>query len=107
VCKLPKFEYRMQEDFELFNVPTRGILEEILIQEAEKMIVQNNRPNRVVYEQEAPSPFLAVAVPHQKINGSSKSDPSLPYYVPDSLDDTTLIFESRFESGNLAKAVQV
>ena len=97
----------MQEDFELFNVPTRGILEEILIQEAEKMIVQNNRPNRVVYEQEAPSPYLTVTSVHQKANGSSKSDPGLPYYVPESHDDTTLIFESRFESGNLAKAVQV
>lgn len=88
-------------------MPTRGILEEILIQEAEKMVVQNTRPNRVVYEQEAPSPFLTVRGAHQKINGTSKSDPGLPYFVPDSLDDTTLIFESRFESGNLAKAVQV
>jgi hypothetical protein len=30
-----------------------------------------------------------------------------PYYIPTSPNDTTLIFESRFESGNLRKVVQV
>jgi hypothetical protein len=30
-----------------------------------------------------------------------------PYYMPPSSDDTTLIFESRFESGNLRRATQM
>ncbi len=30
-----------------------------------------------------------------------------PYYVPKDLTDKTLVFESRFESGNLAAAVKV
>ena len=30
-----------------------------------------------------------------------------PYYVPKSVDDYTLVFESRFESGNLRRAIQV
>ena len=30
-----------------------------------------------------------------------------PYYVPKDSNDKTLVFESRFESGNLAAAVKV
>jgi hypothetical protein len=30
-----------------------------------------------------------------------------PYYVPKDINDKTLVFESRFESGNLAAAVKV
>jgi len=31
----------------------------------------------------------------------------LPYYIPTSKEDTTLVFESRFESGNLRRAIQM
>jgi len=31
----------------------------------------------------------------------------LPFYIPNSKDDTTLVFESRFESGNLRRAIQM
>lgn len=31
----------------------------------------------------------------------------LPFYVPNSPDDKTLVFESRFESGNLRRAIQL
>ena len=31
----------------------------------------------------------------------------LPYYVPTSISDTTLVFESRFESGNLLIAAKI
>lgn len=30
-----------------------------------------------------------------------------PYYVPEDANDTTLVFESRFESGNLKKAILI
>jgi len=31
----------------------------------------------------------------------------IPYYIPESLEDKILVFESRFESGNLRRAVQM
>ena len=31
----------------------------------------------------------------------------LPWYVPSSEDDKTLVFESKFESGNLRRAIQL
>lgn len=31
----------------------------------------------------------------------------LPYYIPTSKEDTTIVFESRFESGNLRRAIQM
>ena len=41
--------------------------------------------------------------------GISKTndDPPRPFYFPDSDQDKTLIFESRFESGNLLAAVKL
>ena len=89
-------------------MPTRGVLEEVLLQEAEKLCLQNPRPGRVVYEQDTVSPYVSVALYlTKKLNGGFKSDTSVPYYLPESIDDTTLIFESRFESGNISKAIQM
>jgi hypothetical protein len=31
----------------------------------------------------------------------------LPYYLPQSRDDSLLVFESRFESGNLKRVIQI
>ena len=31
----------------------------------------------------------------------------MPWYVPSGPEDNTLVFESRFESGNLLRAIQV
>lgn len=39
--------------------------------------------------------------------GNSFKDPPFPYYTPTSRKDKTLVFESRFESGNLNLAVKV
>ena len=33
--------------------------------------------------------------------------PPTPYYIPESLQDQTLVFESRFETGNLLAAMKV
>lgn len=33
--------------------------------------------------------------------------PPEPFYVPTSLEDTTLVFESRFETGNLLASIKV
>ena len=43
-----------------------------------------------------------------KTNVSKTNDgPPLPYYYPESESDNTLVFESRFESGNLLSAVKI
>lgn len=39
--------------------------------------------------------------------GEAEEEELLPFYIPEGPDDTTLVFESRFESGNLRRAVQV
>ena len=33
--------------------------------------------------------------------------PPTPYYIPEGLQDQTLVFESRFETGNLLVAMKV
>ena len=42
--------------------------------------------------------------PNRKVNQIYTS--LKPYYIPESEKDTTLVFESRFESGNLRRAYQ-
>ena len=55
--------------------------------------------NRVVYDCQDPSPYTQGMEPPE--------GEFLPFYSPTSKDDYTLIFESRFESGNLRRAIQV
>lgn len=55
--------------------------------------------NRVVYDAIDPSPYSSTAQP---IEGELA-----PFYQPQSEDDYTCVFESRFESGNLRRAIQV
>jgi hypothetical protein len=55
--------------------------------------------NRVVYDCIDPSPHSEpIDVPEGHFP---------PYYIATSEEDATLVFESRFESGNLRRAVQV
>ena len=54
--------------------------------------------NRVVFDAVDKSPY---------IQGSPPEDEITPFYVPSSAEDNTLQFESRFESGNLRRAIQV
>lgn len=37
----------------------------------------------------------------------SKEPDLLPFYIPENDEDITLIFESRFESGNLLAAIKI
>lgn len=53
------------------------------------------------------APTLPYSLLIQKLSGGVKADNSIPYYLPDSSEDTTLIFESRFESGNIGKVMQM
>jgi hypothetical protein len=57
--------------------------------------------NRVIYDSIDPSPF----------NNAQKVQPVegevAPFYNLTSPEDSTLLFESRFECGNLRRAIQV
>jgi len=55
----------------------------------------------VVYDCSDPSPFAG------KYNYEGDHTVSFPYYIPENTDDVTLIFESRFETGNLKRAIQI
>lgn len=56
--------------------------------------------NRVVYDCIDPSPYLTPE------NQTPSKEGELPlFYVKQNEDDHTLYFESRFESGNLRRAI--
>ena len=59
--------------------------------------------NRVVYDSIDPSPYL-----DDKQKATPPKEGELhSFYVQQNDDDNTLTFESRFESGNLRRAIQV
>lgn len=58
--------------------------------------------NRVVYDCIDPSPYTA----NSSVVETAEGEFPL-FYTPSSPDDYTLAFESRFESGNLRRAIQV
>ena len=64
--------------------------------------------NRVVYDCRDPSPYNSQYSSAAGSPPAEKEDGDLhPFYVKQSEDDYTLIFESRFECGNLRRAIQV
>jgi cytosolic carboxypeptidase protein 2/3 len=74
-----------------------------LRREAERVVHQENLLNRVVYDAIDPSPYTGAQA--TDINNETGEVP--PFYIPTSAEDNTLLFESRFESGNLRRAIQV
>ena len=67
--------------------------------EAERVAHQESLLNRVVFDAIDPSPY------NQQATAPEGEVP--PFYIPVSADDNTLLFESRFECGNLRRAIQV
>lgn len=57
--------------------------------------------NQIVYDSKEVSPY------HADLQQSGLNLDVYPYYIPKSKNDKTLIFESRFESGNLRRAIQI
>ena len=57
--------------------------------------------NKLIYDSSDPSMFSA------HLNPKDFDMDILPYYLPINKEDSTLIFESRFESGNLRRAIQM
>ena len=56
----------------------------------------------MVYDAIDPSPYTGVTPTDLNEAGEIS-----PFYIPTSAEDNTLLFESRFESGNLRRAIQV
>jgi hypothetical protein len=99
MMKNPPYHIKDAEDFEPLYTPKESILEDCLRKEAERVAHQENLMNRVVYDAIDPSPYSCTITP---IEGEIA-----PFYQPQTEDDYTLVFESRFESGNLRRAIQV
>ena len=96
--KEPPYHLKHSFDFEPLYPPQEFILEQTLRREADRIAYQENLMNRVVYDSIDPSPYL---------QGEPPEDEIVPFYVPQGPEDRTLQFESRFESGNLRRAIQV
>ena len=61
--------------------------------------------NRVVYDSIDPSPYTGAKAgtqPTAPVDGEVA-----PFYILQNSEDNTLLFESRFECGNLRRAIQV
>lgn len=72
-------------------------MEESLRREAERVAHAESLMNRVVFDAIDPSPYNPTnACPEGEVP---------QFYIPIGPDDITLLFESRFESGNLRRAI--
>lgn len=94
--KNPPYHLKTCFDFEPLQPFDDKVLERSLLREVQKYTNQDNLLNRVVYDYLEPSPFMSGQAPEGEIT---------PYYEPFGPDDTTLLFESRFESANLRRAI--
>ncbi len=97
------------------------LLTRLLLDDAQRMTNQSALLNRVVYDCIDPSPMYSNSSANTttatqnilEMNNTTTNNAPQPrqelkqYYVPINKDDTTLFFESRFESGNLRRAIQV
>ncbi len=69
------------------------------------MVYGARAPGKIVYQREiANDPYFVPGCVQRPQPGSDRLPPQ---YTPTGPQDTTLVFESRFESGNLAKAIKV
>ena len=93
-----------------------NLVEDMMIHDAERLQRPESVLNRVIFDSvelpphlKAPgrqSPSAAADTGHTGHTGLPPGDLA-PYYQAESEEDTTLIFESRFEGGNLRRAIQV
>lgn len=90
-----------EENLEPLYVPKPNIVEESLKREIQKICYPESLINRVVYDSITPSFY------HKQIDQKDYNLDILPFYIPKSIDDDTLIFESRFETGNLRRAIHI
>ena len=80
--------------------PKPYILEEAIKKDIQIIIFMNTLLNKVVYDQQDTPPTKGIDPKQYGVD-------VLPYYLPSSDNDTTLVFEAKFESGNLRRAIQI
>jgi len=110
------------EQPEVLHVARDRLVASMMEHDANRLLSQSSVRNRVVYDSIEPPPSstataakaAAVATTATDSNPSSSSSSSSSsktdlkaYYTLESEKDSTLIFESRFESGNLRRSIQV
>merc|ERR1719335_1342914 len=78
-----------------------SLFDDIVRQEAERIAHPELVRNRTIYDSVDVNPER----PEAHLTGVVEEMP--PFYVPGGPEDHTLVFESRFESGNLRRAVKV
>ena len=89
------------------------LVPDMLLRDAERLAKPDSVRNRVVYDSIEPNPIKAKVSPTGKSlpRPGTNDKPGVveldPYYVLKDQSDSTLVFESRFESGNLRRAIQV
>ena len=100
----------MPKDPEPFNEVKEGIINLMMLHDEKRVLKPSAVLNRVIFDSIEPNPAWK-----DKDKKDNKDKPKSPatsnlvfqYYEPSGADDDTLIFESRFESGNLRRAIQV
>jgi hypothetical protein len=81
--------------------PEPFILEDSIKREIQRICFLDTLLNKIVYDIKEPAPQTS------DLDPKDYNVDILPYYLPKSSSDTTLVFESRFESGNLRRAIQL
>lgn len=85
-----------------------NIISDMLVHDAERLANPQSVLNRVVFDCIEPNPNKTKSAGAAAPSSSSASQSELPeYYTKTDDSDTTLLFESRFECGNLRRAIQV
>lgn len=102
---------------EPFSVTTdrMGLMKRLRTSDEAKLVRQHLLGCTIVYDSIDPNPDLEElksSLSYDQLrrwqSPTTSEGTSLPYYyIPHSSEDTTLIFESRFEGGNLRRAIQV
>ena len=109
------------EQPEILHVARDRLVASMMEHDANRLLSQSSVRNRVVYDSIEPPPSstataakatAAVATatdpnPSSSSSSSSSKTDLKAYYTLESEKDSTLIFESRFESGNLRRSIQV
>lgn len=106
----PSFIRAVPAEPELLYVAPDNVFDDIVKSEADRISRPENVRNRTVFDSvEARPPQPPTAAEGSPSAGApgEMAETLAPYYTPTGSDDTTLVFESRFESGNLRRAVQV
>jgi len=108
------------EQPEVLHVARDRLVASMMEHDANRLLSQSSVRNRVVYDSIEPPPSSTATAakaaaaattatdsnPSSSSSSSSKTDLKA-YYTLESEKDSTLIFESRFESGNLRRSIQV